>query len=210
MGRQLTGPATDFVGTHARDPYQVPRRELLREWQRLSTNLQRAATHAHPLINEDVQHTAPVGTMGDYFSYLRQLDAEQPFRSALDDEDTPPAEFGGNPFRLSRGAARGANMDDAMVGSDAGEMLPPSVSPQVAPRLCLAPPTSDSAPLPPGRPRADAWPAPVVRRRSFCNNKLCLPSSSNGRQRAYLIFLMFGCSFNQIRGRIRVPSAHRA
>ncbi|XP_022093387.1 integrator complex subunit 6-like isoform X2 [Acanthaster planci] len=102
-----------------RNPFDIPRKELLDQLVRMRTNfLQLALAKSARFMNEDTVHSIPMAEMGNYQEYLKRMPS--PLREA----DPAPARLHtfGNPFKLASDKDKQkfmvdeADVNEAMTG----------------------------------------------------------------------------------------------
>ncbi|XP_038050601.1 integrator complex subunit 6-like isoform X2 [Patiria miniata] len=131
-----------------RNPFDIPRKELLDQLVRMRTNfLQLALSKSARFMNEDTVHSIPMAEMGNYQEYLKRMPS--PLREA----DPAPARLHtfGNPFKLASDKDKQKFMVDE---ADVNEAMTGPQQQQQRRRL-----SSDS---PPGSPAAKRARSPAT------------------------------------------------
>ncbi|ESO86410.1 hypothetical protein LOTGIDRAFT_179396 [Lottia gigantea] len=104
-------PVKDIQPQYYRNPYDIPRKNLLDQVKRMRTNFLQTSYNNTKLVDEDQQHSIPVQQMGNYQEYLRKQ--PPPLREL---ENTPARlHTFGNPFKVKSNEMKIDEADEAAV-----------------------------------------------------------------------------------------------
>lgn len=101
----------DIKPQQFRNPYDIPRKNLLDQIARMRTNFLQTSFSSTKLLDTDEQHSAPIQQMGNYQEYLKKQPS--PLREL---ENTPSrVHMFGNPFKVNKNIMVD-EAEDSMLG----------------------------------------------------------------------------------------------
>lgn len=101
----------DIKPQHFRNPYDIPRKNLLDQIARMRTNFLQTSFTTTKLLDTDEQHSVPIQMMGNYQEYLKKQ--ASPLREL---ENTPSrVHMFGNPFKVNKNIMVD-EAEDSMLG----------------------------------------------------------------------------------------------
>ncbi|XP_052801823.1 integrator complex subunit 6-like [Mya arenaria] len=125
-------PDKDIKPQQFRNPYDIPRQNLLDQIARMRTNfLQTAYSSKTKLSDTDELHSVPIGQMGNYQEYLKKVNLESPALRPLENTPTRVHMFG-NPFKVNKNIMVD-EAEDSMLTGQQSQKKRPAESPPSSP-----------------------------------------------------------------------------
>lgn len=121
----ITVPAvhTQPAARNYRNPFDVPRRDLIDEIARMRENFLKLPTHGIVIYTKDAGHSLPIADMGNYQEYLKSK--QQPLRE-IEPTNVRQHMFG-NPYKKDKHMVMVDEADVGEVGGSGSATPPPSM-----------------------------------------------------------------------------------